>query len=282
MPHGPDRTTAPPAPPVSMIERVTLIVDAFHNAGESLTLGGIARRAGLPYSTTHRILESLIPLEWVSQTPLGYSLGRRGLRFRNSAADYSALRGPAAPHLHALHLRTGTPVFLTAMDGIDELVLDRIGGGRTATPGLEVGARGALHRTAGGRAMLSAIAPEDVDELVAVSPRGGLCGPPPSVPALHRELDRVRRRGGLSVERAATVPGFGAGAGRMSAASAIVGLAAPVFGPRGATAAVSLHARPTAPIREWCIPLLVQVARRISDELADSGRDARPAVPASA
>ncbi|WP_182358707.1 IclR family transcriptional regulator [Tomitella gaofuii] len=265
-----------------MIERVTLIFDAFHSAGEILPLGSVARRAGLPYSTTHRILESLIRLEWVNQTPLGYALGRRGLRFRSGAVDHTALRATAAPHLHALHLQTGTPVFLTALDGVDTVVLDRVGGGRAALPGLEVGARGALHRSAGGRAMLSALTPEEVEELVSAPPRGGRCGPPPSLPALHRELDRVRRRGGLAVERAATVPGFGAGAGRMSAASDIVGLAAPVLGATGPSAAVSLHARPTVPIREWCIPLLVQAARRISGETEGDDPDSSAPVPASA
>ncbi|GAA4803530.1 IclR family transcriptional regulator [Tomitella cavernea] len=265
-----------------MIERVTLIFDAFHSAGETLTLGGVALRAGLPYSTTHRILESLIRLEWVNQTPLGYALGRRGLRFRSAAADYSALRGTAAPHLHALHLKTGTPVFLTVLDGVDELVLDRVGSGRTSAPGFEVGARGALHSTVGGRAMLSVLVPEDVEELIAASQRGGRVDLPPSLPPLHRELHSVRRRGGLAVERAATVPGFGVGAGRVSTASAIVGLAAPVPGAQGAPAAVSLCARPTIPIREWCIPLLVQAARRISSEAAGHAPETRPSVRATA
>ncbi|WP_182349142.1 IclR family transcriptional regulator [Tomitella gaofuii] len=268
--------------PTSMIERVTLIFDAFHHAGEILPLRSVARRAGLPYSTTHRILESLLRLEWVSQTPLGYALGRRGLRFRSGAADHTALRAAAAPYLHALHLKTGTPVFLTVLDGVDELVLDRVGGGRSALPGFEVGARGALHRSVGGRAMLSAFAPEDVEELVAAQPRGGRCGPPPSLPALHRELDRVRRRGGLAVDRAATVPGFGAGAGRMSSASDIVGLAAPLVRAAGHTAAASLCARPSMPIREWCIPLLVQAARRIRCEMESDDPDSSPPVPASA
>lgn len=256
--------------PVTMIERVTLILEAFHSPGEFLTLAAVARRAGLPYSSTHRILDQLIRLEWVTLTPVGYGLGRRGLRFRGEPAGHVGLRSTAGPHLHALHRRTGLAVYLTVLDSYDELVLDGIGACNGGRPSHRVGARRRPARTVGGHAMLSTMPPEEVDTVVgahaqanglAVRGRPRAAVAPAPLAALHGELDRIRRRGGLAVARAGAGRRGGTRAGGLSA------LAAPVAVPGGATAAVCLYSRGPHPVREWSVPLVVQAAKRIGAEL---------------
>lgn len=60
----------------SMLDRFTAIIDAFGDAAGGLTLDQIAGRTGLPRSTTHRILDQLVRLRWLTHAGRGYRLGR--------------------------------------------------------------------------------------------------------------------------------------------------------------------------------------------------------------
>ncbi|HNM11017.1 MAG TPA: helix-turn-helix domain-containing protein, partial [Mycobacterium sp.] len=61
----------------SMLDRFTAIIDAFDDAAGGLTLDQIAGRTGLPRSTTHRILDQLVRLRWLTHAGRGYRLGAR-------------------------------------------------------------------------------------------------------------------------------------------------------------------------------------------------------------
>lgn len=50
--------------PPSMVERMTLILDAFDGRAARLTLEEVACRTQLPRSTVHRILDQLVKLDW--------------------------------------------------------------------------------------------------------------------------------------------------------------------------------------------------------------------------
>uniref|UniRef100_UPI003D7BA18C helix-turn-helix domain-containing protein n=1 Tax=Nocardia farcinica TaxID=37329 RepID=UPI003D7BA18C len=62
-------------PPVSMIERMTVILDAFDAETPTVTLLGLTERTGLPRSTVYRILDQMVRLRWLAHTPGGYRLG---------------------------------------------------------------------------------------------------------------------------------------------------------------------------------------------------------------
>ena len=73
----------------SMLDRFTAIIDAFDDAAGGLTLDQIAGRTGLPRSTTHRILDQLVRLRWLTHAGRGYRL-----RARAAAADDGAAAPP--------------------------------------------------------------------------------------------------------------------------------------------------------------------------------------------
>ncbi len=76
----PTATSAPRRDvPPSMVERMTLILDAFEGRSSRLTLEEVACRTRLPRSTVHRILDQLVKLNWVDHASFGYCLGRRAL-----------------------------------------------------------------------------------------------------------------------------------------------------------------------------------------------------------
>lgn len=239
-----------PGPPPSMVERMTLIMDAFARRSARLTLEEVARRTRLPRSTAHRILDQLVRLDWLEHTSAGYRLGRRALGLGGGDGGHGELREAAAPLLQELQLSTGLVAHLAVLDGADVYCLDKAGGPLARSVPSRVGGRSPARACALGRAMLAWLDPEDVEALV------GAPGP-------HRELHRVRRRHGLAFERGECFPGVSA-------------VAAAIRGPDGPVAAISLAGGPHAPL-ERVAPMVGEAARQIARTLFPA-----PAVPRQA
>lgn len=239
--------------PPSMVERMTLILDAFDGASARLTLEDVSRRTHLPRSTAHRILEQLVRLEWLDHTSHGYVLGRRALGLASAGNDHTEVRAAAAPYLHELLLRTGAVVHLGVLEGDEVAYLDKVGGRFAVKVPSRVGGRMPAHCTALGKAMLAWLEPEHVDELVghSLAPRTG--STIADLEGLHGELNRIRARGGLAFER-----------GECYADIACV--AAAIRGPEGPVAALSAVGGADMPL-ERVAPLVVNAARAIAAEL---------------
>ncbi|MFG1949045.1 IclR family transcriptional regulator [Nonomuraea sp. NPDC048826] len=229
-------------PPPSMVERMTLIMDVFARRSTRLTLEDVARRTRLPRSTTHRILDQLVRLDWLDHTSSGYGLGRRALGLGGGEGGHGELREAAAPLLHELQLSTGLVAHLAVLDGADVLYLDKAGGRLAGSVPSRVGGRAPAHLTALGRAILAWLEPERAHALV---------GAPGS---LHQELHRIRQRRGLAFERGDCFPG-------------VSSVAAAIRRPGGPAAALSLAGDARAPL-ERVAPLVADAARQVSRALA--------------
>ncbi|AQA23799.1 bacterial transcriptional regulator family protein [Rhodococcus sp. MTM3W5.2] len=241
------------APP-SMIERMTLILDAFDGRSARLTLAEVASRARLPRSTVHRILDSLVKLNWVEHASFGYRLGRRALGIGGGDGGHAEVREAAAPLLHELHLQTRMVVHLSVLDGHEAVYLDKIGGPLASSVPSRVGGRVPAHSSAGGKAMLAWLAPERVDALFEGRMNGCTDQTISDLGVLHQELNRIRQRRGLAFERGESARGM-----------ACVGVG--IRGHDGPVAGLSLcgDAR-TAPL-ERVAPLVVEAAREITRTL---------------
>jgi DNA-binding IclR family transcriptional regulator len=183
-----NRAAAPAAP--SMVDRITAIVDVLDGPA-GLSLDSIAARARLPRSTTHRILDHLVRLDWVTHSGRGYSLGRRAMSWGAANAGDLRLRSAAAPVLCQLQTRTSAVVHLGVLDRGHVVHLDKLDDrtGVTHVPS-HVGSRALAHRTGLGVAVLSVLTPEDVmDHLHDVNAIDTLGG------ELGFELHRTRRNG---------------------------------------------------------------------------------------
>ena len=246
---GSDTAGRPELPP-SMVERMTLILDAFDGRSTRLTLEDVARKTHLPRSTAHRILDQLVRLSWLEHTAFGYRLGQRALGLGGQDGGFEEIRVAAAPRLHELQIKTGMVVHLAVLDGSDVYYLDKVGGRFAAAVPSRVGGRVPAHSTALGKAMLAWLEPEQVDERV-----GGGIGRLTSrtisdVGTLHQELNRIRQRRGLAFER-----------GECFAEIACV--AAAIRGPEGPLASISLVGDARTPL-EKVAPLVVDAARQVS------------------
>lgn len=239
--------------PPSMVERMTLILEAFEGPSTRLSLEQISRITHLPRSTAHRILDQLIRLEWLSHSAFGYSLGSRSLTLGGSTGVHEDIRAAASPVLQQLHVRTGLVVHLAVREGAEIRYLDKLGGRfMTAVPS-RVGGSAPAHCTALGKAMLAWTDAEVVDREIGPSlehPTGQTVG---DLERLHQELHRIRARRGLAFERGECVP-------------EIACVAAAVRGPDGPVAAISMCGEVSAPLERGA-PLVVEGARCVSDAL---------------
>jgi len=233
--------------PQSMVERMTLIMETFETQATRLTLEQIAQATSLPRSTAHRILDQLVHLDWLVRVSPGYSLGPRalGLGQLQGGDGHMDIRAAAAPFLHQLNVRTGMVVHLAVLDGSDIYYLDKLGGRLAAAVPSRIGGRIPAHRTALGKAILSWLPAEIVEEIVNDS----------EVPMaqLHLEMSRIRARNGLVLDR-----------GVFSNSISCAGIA--IRGPEGPVAAISLVGDASAPL-ELVAPLVVEASREISSEL---------------
>lgn len=235
--------------PPSMVERMTLIIDAFDGEFAHLTLEEVARCTHLPRSTAHRILDQLVRLSWLEHSSLGYSLGRRVLG-RSGDGRLNEIRAAAAPLLHDLALRTGMVVHLAVLDGPDVIYLDKVGGRFARSVPSRVGGHAPAHATAVGKAMLAWLAPERVDELVAGRISQLTNRTIGDLATLHQELHRIRWRQGLAFERGESFPDISC-------------VAAAVRGYEGPVAGISLVGNVRTPL-EKVAPPVADAARRAS------------------
>lgn len=245
------------APPPSMVERMTLILDAFAGRAAWLTLEEVACGTQLPRSTAHRILDQLVKLDWVEHASFGYRLGRRALGLggdRHGGDNHHQIREAAAPLLHELHLQTGMVVHLSVLDGRETVYLDKIGGRFAAALPSRVGGRALAHSTAGGKAMLAWIDPERVNALLGTTLPRCTENTITGIAALHQELHLIRQRRGVAFERGESARG-------------VACVASAIRGHEGPVGSIALCGDLRTAQLERIAPLVIGAAREASRAL---------------
>ncbi len=213
--------TVEPATPSAVIDRISLVLDAFEGPGR-LTLAQIVRRTGLPRSSAHRMLERLVQLRWLRRSGRDYELGMRLVELGSLAVHQDRLVRAATPLLGELHRATGLVVHLAVLDGPDVVYLDKIGDRMVSAIPSRVGARQPAHCTAVGKAILAYSDEEAEVDLQVRKTKYSIS----SSSQLAVELAKVRAHG-VAFEREESVLGFGC-------------VAAPIGSPGEAVAAVSV------------------------------------------
>ncbi|AQT81071.1 IclR family transcriptional regulator [Mycolicibacterium litorale] len=217
--------TVEAATPSAVIDRVSLVLDAFDGPGR-LTLAQIVRRTGLPRSSAHRMLERLVQLRWLRRSGRDYELGMRLVELGSLAVHQDRVHRAAMPLLHELHRATGLVVHLAVRDGADVVYLEKIGDRMTAAIPTRVGGRHPAHCTAVGKAILAASGDNVIESLPTdLLPRKTKYSI--STPSqLRTELSKVAAHG-VAFDREESLAGFGC-------------VAASIGGPGEAVAAVSV------------------------------------------
>jgi DNA-binding IclR family transcriptional regulator len=214
---------------IESVNRTLAILDLFERDTPELGITEIARRINLPKSTVAGLVYTLESWGYLVREPESrkYRLGLRLVERATVALSQFDVIQSASPHLEQLVTLHHKSVNLGILDGTEILCVDNIS---VYTPyrGTRIGLRLAVHATAMGKAILSALTPNHLDEVLTrlsfprFTPRTIL-----DRTALLNDLHLTRQRG-FALDNAESAPGIGA-------------IAAPIFNWRGQVlAAVSM------------------------------------------
>lgn len=200
--------------------KLLAILDSFDADHTSLSLSDLARRAGMPLSTAHRLVGELLAWGGLERGPdHRYRIGLHLWEVAAMAPRGLGLREAALPYMSDLYEATHENVQLAVREGIEVVFVERIAG-RHAVPVLtRVGGRFPMSATGVGLVLL-AHAPSEVQEQALSEPMERFTSMTVTDPGrLRRILADVRRTGLAVSDRQVTLDALS--------------VAAPVTGPGG-------------------------------------------------
>ena len=158
----------------------------------------ISRRAGLPFSTTYRLLGSLTRDGFVDYEPDGrrYHLGLRIFQLGQRVSNHHGFAGTATPVLRRVTEQTAEATILSVRDGLHHLTVSKVDGPQTFRVTSDPGHLGSLSATAVGKVLVAFAEDAEREQLIADVPLERLTEK--SIvdrDAFRAELEEVRRRG---------------------------------------------------------------------------------------
>ncbi|MDQ0616689.1 IclR family transcriptional regulator [Arthrobacter globiformis] len=212
----------------SVISRVAKLMGTFDRQTPAMPLSTLASRAGLPLTTTHRMVIELIKHGFLERDPSGDI--RPGLKFWELASRSSpvlGLREAALPFMEDVQASIGQATLLSVLDGRSVLYLEQLAGRDSTLSAGRMAERMLIHCCSAGLVLL-AFAPPEYQESYLSGPLEALTNKTVTEPVtLRRNLAEIRRVGYYCA------PGFGV--------PDRTGISVPVLGPgNGAVAALSI------------------------------------------
>jgi DNA-binding IclR family transcriptional regulator len=184
---------------IKSMKKMLRVLECFSVTQRRLAPSEIARRAGLPRATAHRIVQTLHQIGFLDQDHErdDYRLGRKLVELGNVVACHADLHRAAAPPLAALALQLGEAVDLLLFDGVNMVLVNRF----APHAGIEADGIGRAmlesapaHSTAAGRAVL-AFRADAVLRLADPGPQAATSVLPLDLVALRTALQHIRVRG---------------------------------------------------------------------------------------
>lgn len=142
---------------VKSLHRALDLLEALAAGERELPLSYLAQRFGLPPSTVHRLLATLVQRGYVAQNPETgrYRVGARAFEVGTGFLQQWQLREVARPAMAALAEETGETVSLAIYDGGSAVYVDQVESGQMVRLFSRIGARVPLHCTGVGKVLLS-------------------------------------------------------------------------------------------------------------------------------
>jgi DNA-binding IclR family transcriptional regulator len=243
------------------VARAFAVLESFSPEAPTVTLSEIARRTGLPLTTTHRLLGELCAAGALERDRDGtYRIGLRLWEIASLAPRGVPLREAALPFLEDLYEVTHENVQLGVREGHDVIYIERIAGRRAVGVLTRVGGRFPLHASGIGLVLL-AHAPERVQQEVLEGPLQRFTDHTIVDPArLKVVLAQVRRDGVAVSDRQVT--------------DDALSVAAPITGSSGEViAALSVVAAASGAVEERLAPAVRAAALGTSRALSARRRE---------
>jgi DNA-binding IclR family transcriptional regulator len=177
---------------VSSLRRALLLLEQFTPEHPELSVRELARRADVPRSTTHRLVQELLSWGALEHGTGGVRLGVRLFELGTITPGQSTLHEASSAYLHTLNEVTRLTANLAIREGLNILYVEKISTANLRVPHSRLGGRGSLHATALGKAILAFSGPDAFAEITS----GPLAAETPHTITdpddLRRELAKVR------------------------------------------------------------------------------------------
>jgi len=151
----------------TLFRAVQLLELLANEARGEATLGMLGRASGLPLSTIHRLLKALQTVGFVNQDASSgrYRLGSRLLRLGLRVSDTIEIRAVARPYMEELTAKTLETTYLSIVDDLYGIIIDKIESPQNIRLFEPLGARIPLNCGASRKALLAYLPDETIDRL---------------------------------------------------------------------------------------------------------------------
>ena len=198
-PRGRPRSVASEAGPgtVQALDRGLTLLRELADA-RNITLSDLAIRAGMPASSTHRILSTLQKHDFVefNESTQEWMIGIEAFRTGNSYLVRTNLVEAARKSLRHLMEETGETANLAIVDSGDVVFVDQVETHNPIRAFFRPGTRGHMHSSGIGKSLLADMPRRDVEKIIVKKGLPGFTANTlTSSKALFDDLNQIRQRG---------------------------------------------------------------------------------------
>lgn len=161
--------TEPSANFIQSLERGLAVINSFSQDHPSQTLSEAASRTGLTRATARRVLLTLAELGYVDQQGRDFSLTPKVLDLGYSFLSSFRVVEMAEPYMEALVDEVKESSSMSVLDSHEIVYVARVPTSRIMTIALALGSRLPAYPTSMGRALLSGLSNDDLDEFIATT-----------------------------------------------------------------------------------------------------------------
>lgn len=150
------------------LEKAIDILDLISEHADGMSQNDLAERLALPRTTVYRILATLVARGLIRRDPgrRMYCLGFRCVEMARQVYSMPDLVSAASAELRALRDLTGETSYIGALEGLDVVSLERYDSPHSQRSNASLGHRKPVYATSQGKAILSALNPEQRDAIV--------------------------------------------------------------------------------------------------------------------
>jgi DNA-binding IclR family transcriptional regulator len=200
--NTPKAGTPKRALPVKSAKRVLEVLELLTSRPQSVALHEIAAAVGMPQSSAHRLMSTLVEAGFVQQKDKRYELSMKWFDLMTAMLasagrlNSSNLRQTAYPVMLQLSADLEMTCNLAVLHGRNVVYIEKVDGGRFGQIGTHVGAMLPAHATALGKSLLAGLSPERREGWLDVGPYSALTSNTlTAVGDLRAELEKTRQRG---------------------------------------------------------------------------------------
>ena len=159
---------------IEALARGLEVITAFRPGCPAMTLAEVATATRLPRPTARRILLTLQELGYVREADRGYALTPRVLDLGVAYVRSMGLWDVARPHLERLVATTHESCSIAQLDGSDIVYVARVSVPKIVSLAVQIGTRFPALPTSLGKVQLAALAPDELERVLAEPTRSGL------------------------------------------------------------------------------------------------------------